>query len=318
MTGAGMKRITTGFWILALPLLLIGGADRVHAQVRSEFRPQVFGVGARSTALADTYVSEVLDVTGMYSNPAGIRMLRTSALMVSHLEEWSQNSMRDNVTLPVIRLTDQAFAVGASVNHIGKLRESPSVNYEGIQYAVSAAYAHVIAPDLTLGAGVTAHYSTASNSKLWTGFGSIGMMYTPDPVISYGLTFGSIGSNIRYQFANGTTTLFRDNLSRHLEIGATMRLPSGSRQPRVVLTFANLKVLDTDGLTYKIGIEYTPIDILSLRAGYRVDPDVATARYGMGLHLRRIRLDWAIAPSKMLDQMYQVTLSYDLSYSDSR
>lgn len=302
---------------LAVVLLAICGSVGL-SQVRSEFVPQLFGVGARSTALADTYVSEILDVTSMYANPASVRLLRSGTVSLSHLEEWSQNSMRDNLTFPVYRGAGEAIAAGASVNHIGKLRSSPSVNYEGIQYMLSVAYARELVPDLTIGFGVTGHYSTAGTSKVWTGIGSVGLLYSPDPVITYGATLGSFGNDIAYQFANGATTLLRRTLSRHLEVGATMRLPSGSNQPKFVLSFANQKILDTDGLVYKIGLEYTPIDILSLRAGYRVDPDVATARYGMGLHVKRFRLDWAIAPSKLLDQMYQVTLSYEFKSAGMR
>ena len=99
---------------------------------------------------------------------------------------------------------------------------------------------------------------------------------------------------------------------RTLQIGISLRLRLWRKDPTLTMALANEKVFRIDGLTYKGGIEFQPVRQIAFRLAYFVAPDVVYAKYGVGLNLRPLRIDYAISPSHLSDRFHEITAALSL------
>jgi long-subunit fatty acid transport protein len=63
-------------------------------------------------------------------------------------------------------------------------------------------------------------------------------------------------------------------------------------------------------ISYREGIELSPVDCLAIRGGYKSDSDIGNNFYvGMGLNLRMARLDYAFAQSNDFSNTHRISFS---------
>jgi hypothetical protein len=268
--------------------------------------------GARAASMAESFVSDAFDVGAMYWNPAALAYLQEYSLQVNHSQEQFIKSADENISLPVRLRRAETIAFGVSVNHVGYLGNQTTV-YRAIQFGYDIAYAREIAPTLSIGVNLQAQYAHSASAQRWGVSSLFGMYYSPSPEVSYGVSFGGLGTGIEYfdklEADSSHSTILRDAYSpRYLQIGATLRYPAESRDPDLVLAFANEKVFNQSGLRYKGGAEYYPWGFIALRGGYVVGPDLSYARFGWGFRTQRIHLDFSISPNSATDQAIQISL----------
>jgi hypothetical protein len=282
----------------------------MQSQTQIDYTPPTLGIGARAAALADAYISEAYDVSSMYWNPAALVFLEKSFIVMNHFQEREHNAMIESIAIPLLR-SSNALAIGASVAHLGYWKDSPQgAEFRFIQYGLDIAYARTIVPQLSLGACIGMRYGNPKTSHLNVASSSFGLVYSPSPGISYGVAYNGVGERIRYSFDSTATNLHRENQLRSLQVGASMRFPHSQLKPSVfTLTAASEKNLEKHELGYKGGLEICPIRFLALRIGYQVDPSRAAAKYGAGLRLEWLQLDYAIAPSREYDRFQQLSVS---------
>lgn len=282
----------------------------MQSQTQIGYTTPTLGIGARATALADAYIAETYDVSCMYWNPAALVFLEKSFIVMNHFQEWEHDAMIESIAIPLLK-SSNALAISASVAHLGYIKDSPQgAEFRFIQYGFDIAYARVIVPQLSLGASISMRYGQTKTSHLEVASSSFGLIYSPSPGLSYGVAYNGAGWRIRYSFDGTSTNLHRENQLRNLQIGATMRFPHSPLNPSVfTLTAASEKNLEEHGLGYKGGLEICPIRFLALRIGYQVEPSRAAAKYGAGLRLEWLQLDYAISPSREYDRFHQLSIS---------
>ena len=266
-------------------------------------------VSARTTALGDAYVALASDAGDIFGNPSTLVFLPGPSLIITHSSERKDRMMSENLGVASPLSGVSAFGLGLSVAHTGYLEDSPraTVRMRIIQYFLYVGYAQRISRPLGIGANLGFRYVQSDTYHLREFCPSIGVFYYPSPEISYGLVYKNQGSP--QQFIYDSSFVRWESASPHQSvlIGAALRLRLWAREPAVTLSLVNEKILHTKGLIYKGGIEVKPLRPLAIRIGYIVTPNTVYARYGVGLSVEPLRLDYSISPSFRADRLHEIT-----------
>jgi hypothetical protein len=294
---------------LLIFLLSVFPINVVMSQTLTSYTTPTLGIGARAAALADAYTADTHDVSSIYWNPAAVVFLQESSVLLNHRDDQVYNTLNEDVVTP-FRRGNNGIAFGASVSHLGYWKDSPQgPAFRFIQYDLNMDYARAFGPHLSLGVSINGGYGKTQSSHLWVTSASFGLLYSPYSGISYGIAYKGVGWRIRYSFDSTSTTLLRENQVRTLQMGVTMKFPrSPFKPPLLTLTAVNEKNFRENGVGYKAGIEIFPVQFLGLRIGYHVNNTSAAARYGAGLRLNGLQLDYAISPSHQDERFQEVSL----------
>lgn len=105
-----------------------------------------------------------------------------------------------------------------------------------------------------------------------------------------------------------------ENIPRNLLAGASMRFPTSiARRQILQVTLSTRKNFDIKGIAYFGGFEISPMPYVSLRLGYVGAPEnVEYASYGIGFRSGGWKLDFGMTPSRVSNEMFQVTLATSL------
>jgi hypothetical protein len=300
---------------MALLSLLTTGALR--AQITSLNPDSHTIVGARAAALADAVTSQAFDATTIYWNPAGLSYMTWSSIPVTAgIETMTANNhaMTYNVVVPLPRVKDWAFAVGGTMHQFHQSgNASPLRGLSFSQNDVAGAVSYRMMRALSLGATVEARISQSATRSLWSMSGSFGLLYVPQPGVSYGLSVQGLGSSVAYPYENPNdlNDIHIESMIRSLQMGLSISFPTERpEQPVVVLCLANQKILGQSGVVYKLGIEYWPLPIFAARMGYWVGPTSVAMKLGAALRFSKIQVDYAISSANLEPKFQQITLSY--------
>lgn len=263
-------------------------------------------MGARASAMADAYTADIYDIAVLYWNPASLSFLEKKSVMLDHFYEWKTAVMNDVVAVPIPLKGQQSLGLGASVSHLGYLRNHRPYHARAIQYGFDLGYARILSTGFSGGIRVGGRYSHSENSDFFTSSWSLGITYYPSPGISYGLVLGDIGEDV--STLNGGTLTKQASL-RRLQVGITMRYPLSLQRRLLTLALTNEKIFGETGLYYRLGFEVNPFEFAALRVGYFVGPLTAAARYGLGFKTDLFQVDYAIAPSTHSFRFQQLSLS---------
>ncbi|HUN65105.1 MAG TPA: hypothetical protein VMW43_03325 [Bacteroidota bacterium] len=305
-------------------LLCAGAAAQTLPVTQVGIAIEPVRAGARAAAMAESFVADAYDVASMYWNPAALAYLQDFDLQINHSQEQFIKSEDENISIPVHLRRSETIAFGASVNHVGYFASQSTV-YRALQFGYDVAYAREVLPTFSVGVMLQAQYAHTSASEHWGMSSLFGFYYYPEPEVSYGVSFGGLGTGIEYfdriDSAGSTvshTTILRDAYTpRYLQVGATLRYPADTHDPEFVLAFANEKIFNVSGLQYKGGAEYYPWGFIALRGGYIVTPSISYGVFGWGFRTQRIHLDFAISPNPQTDQAIQISLLVALGKATS-
>ena len=272
--------------------------------------------GTRNAAMGNANISEIYDVSGMYENPSSIVYLKNSNFILNHIQMKNNLGMLENFALPVLPGGPLMLAFGFDLYHLGYLSKYDNLADQHIlEYGYDMAAAYAVATTFSIGASASFRLGKTDNSQQWASFYSLGINYFPSADISYGVVLKGLGNGIQYLKDNELLLQAEGyQLSRSLEIGATMRYPSTSSLRRAVfkMSLANEKIFKQSGLFYKGGIEVSPFDFLQLRFGYVVGPNISETRLGFGLIFDNIILDYAFYPHQISRVLQQFSLSVNI------
>ncbi len=270
-------------------------------------------VGMRSAGLADASNADATDVSGMFWNPGSLAFLKHRSVVFSHVTDVGTHASTEQLTVAVLRSEEFAVAVNGSLMHGGTLTPEvgPVIGFKGVGGDIGASY--LLLPTLSVGVVAGVRGVTIGPERRTTGWGLAGVFYFPSPGISYGLTYGAL-RGVTYWYANAQSgVLWEPDLTQQLEIGATMSYPPRATDPVVTLSLATARVFPGVSLfSTKGGLEINPVSWASLRVGFKVGSVERVARYGIGFHLSRVRLDFAFAPSAVENRFGGVSLMVDL------
>lgn len=268
-------------------------------------------VGARTAALGDGYVSTASDAGDVFGNPATLAFLPGSSAFASHSMQRKDRMMSENGALAFTWDSGKAVGIGFSIAHTGYVRDSPRAPLRVLQYFSGVGYAQKITTWLSAGGVLGVRHAESSGYHLTEFTPSVGLFYYPLPGISYGVVYSHQGSFLQYTY-NDSSSVWKSESSRHsLQAGASLRLRLWRREPTMTLALTNEKIFGTTGLIYKGGVEVQPIQTFAFRIAYFVAPNQTYAKFGFGINLMPLRIDYAIAPSQVSDRMHDITVVFE-------
>lgn len=293
--------------VCCMPLAMIpchGYAQTPAPSDSTEFHFWYSTFDARSMALANATMADPLSSSGLYSNPGLLPFNSNQPGMVFHSAYNSQrNIFTENLTAPILNRNNKKLLLGATLLHNGPDRVLPTNNRQLLftQFNVDIAYGQMLAPSISMGFKLNIDYGRTETANSITSNASLGFIYSPSPMISYGLVYKGtgyqnewLGSGLSYyrtgQEATQITTI---ELPQRLEMGATLRFPSLTEHPDFVLSFSNEKLFGEPGLIYRGGIEIYVLDELSLLGGYFHSSMVKGGRVGLGVLFESMKINYA-------------------------
>ncbi len=286
---------------------------------------KIYKFNARTTALADATVGEPADLSVININPAGLSFVEDYKTVQANISQnWNNNMMLENFTLPAFKFDNHAFAAQFAIHHdqgpesFNILGNNPMPQPKVTMYQADVVYSLTVQDVLSL--GILNSFSFAQNSiaQYWTYYPVLGMMYAPSQSITYGITFRGLGRSVVYNVVNNSrlTTLGSQDLRETLELGAALQFPVDTDKTYLSISLANEKRFGEEGIWYKAGLELRSFSYLILRTGliFQPETDVYAPRFGIGIASDLLALDYALSYSKELYERYHqlgITLHLD-------
>lgn len=333
-----IKGLNSYLFLLILTLSLLPQPQPLLAQVNVDSSAVLYNnefLGARSTSLGHTQVSDSYSLEGVHTNPAAFLFNRGNMSVTSGLfYSGYSNIMVEHLSGVLIHNDLHLLAAAITHQHNGSenlsLNTQKDILLEFTQYNFSLYYATKLTSTLGIGGGISGVYGSTEFDSKWAANSNIGFYYTPSPSVSYGLAYSglggnsnNLGANLRYTYNDHLaspdrppgTQITYESLSHQLEIGATFRFPTLTDQPDFTLSFANKKIFGTEGMIYKIGLEFFPTSPVVLRTGYYFrNEGLNGLRAGFGLRAGSAMIDYAFsgAMTGLNGNAHQVSLSFKL------
>ena len=286
-------------FLLVFVMFITTGLSHSWAQVIDPaFRGDPRFSGARGAALGGALGSDAYDIETLYWNPAGINTIARPGIMASHRHDWDLAVYEEGIAARLVKSGGHALAASVRVIHAGSIGQVKDLKFR--QFSGDIAYAYELITDFSFGilAGVRMGSTDAGST---TGYSmSLGILYSPSPSVSYGLTMRDLGRSLEYlpqSIAAGARPTLDEFRPAAMEISSTLRFPSKSRSHFLQILVAVEHNMITKEYLYRGGLEVLLTDFLAARLGY-VNAPVTQANGGLGLMLGRLELDYAIMPRK--------------------
>lgn len=265
------------------------------------------GVGSRPLGMGEAFTGMIEDINSIYYNPAGLGTMRYPVLSVMH-QELILDSRFENISA-AFPVYDGFMGISSSLfwvppfekididgNEVGTVQFYNMSNV--LAYGMSLGFAEV-------GGSLKYIYQRIDTLQLHSYAFDIGIlkrlyMYSPfdAPVRNF-----SIGMSIQ----NVGTKAMDDPLPRLVRLGASYKLTKwfAFNLDMIENLISSSDIYDftygfDESFRVNTGVEFTYLDLLALRAGYRFN-DAGTYSFGMGFNY----------------QVNKVNFSADASYSDA-
>ena len=316
-----MKRtVATILFITGACMALeVGETGLNHLRIQPDARIQ--GMGGVSLGVAD-------NPQALFANPAGLSR-EGRALALNYLpypggvhigsiifQPTRNTSSRDTPSRNTpSRNTPLRFSVGAFYLNSGQMRLTSPTNEDLGTFAyhvinLGGTVAYPIIEKLAVGANLKANLAAADSNLQIAVAGDAGFMATD---LLPGLAVGLVVQNIAYE----VTPFVEERSAMPLGIGGGV---SYAGVKNLLLGLDVSKPFDAP-LIVRGGIEFLPVDLLALRAGYSTQgnawktgegADVLVGfSLGLGIHeVAGVSVDYAITPALDLGLFHRISLTY--------
>jgi hypothetical protein len=250
----------------------------------------------------------------MYWNPASLVFAQNDVILANYALEkiyGNDNVMTENIVFPVSTPSDWNFGFGLTLSHAGivSIPDDPNAGLNFRQYGLEVAVARRLNKFFSIGLITNSWYGKGSSLGLGAISTAVGAFYAPSPGVRYGAVYQGVGWGVDYGVVDGQTVPSRTTLSQSLQVGLSLSFPARVEKQFIVFTIANQKLFGVAGLVYKGGVEVIPVDALALRIGYWVGPESVAAKFGAGVLLGTLRIDYASSLTKLEPQFHQISVS---------
>jgi hypothetical protein len=305
-----------GYWIVAL-LSLIGLLQGLSwGSVGSEGAAFLeIPVGAGPAAMGAAYSALANDAYAPTWNPAGLGFLAGPQIAGQHLAYLdSLHYEYASAVVPLPRSAECASAVdcpgsalGASVQYLGSgdltgrdVSGNPTGDFSSYYAAYDLAYGRSLSEQLALGLTAKIIHAKIDDMSASAYAVDLGSIYRVRPNFALAATLTNLGTPLKF-FDQG------DSLPLEFHVG-------GGFEPSPHWLFSAEGVVPKTGLaSFHVGGQWRPIEVLSLRTGYRTDTvkelsALAGYSLGVGLHAWGQELAYAWLPYGDLGTTHYISL----------
>ncbi|MBI4179622.1 PorV/PorQ family protein [bacterium] len=261
-------------------------------------------VGTRAVAMGRTMTAIPDGIGAVYGNPAGLLKIHDKELSFTH-NEWLADINYSHIGYG-LPLTDRtAIALSASLLDFGKIEGRDLTGFRtgtvrGFDQLVGFTLAYRRSPKMGIGMTGKAMREKLDEDKAKAVAFDFGMIYQTDlPGLFIGATVQNLGSRIKF-------VQQVDPLPFTYRLGAAWNL----QEWRLQLGADLLRRRDSQ-TEYNVGLEYRPIRLLGLRAGYSSENDLDNGlTAGFGVDFRALHFDYAYVPYGVLGNTHRMTLTF--------
>lgn len=271
-------------------------------------------VSARAVAMGGAFTAMTDDANALYWNPAGIASIDEPVITTSYsnyLMDMQAGFLgwvnpREN---DVIGVSLNYFYGGSFIRTTLSEPQGTGDEFSSNNIAIAGSYSKMIFPMFS--AGITGRfvYSTIDTYSGTAALLDFGTIYQPG--FFEDLTLGLAIRNVGLQ----TKAFYQENdpMPTEIGLGATCKLLNGS-----LLASADFIYPFQSDIDFALGVEYSPIESLALRAGGNLhDKDASEAAdggftdamsFGLGTKWQQFGVDYAFKPFADLGNIHRISL----------
>jgi hypothetical protein len=319
--------------ILALAALGVASAssDDFNKAGRSSMQFVKIGVGARQTAIGEASIALVRDANAAFWNPAAIAGVTGVEGSFSY-NQWIGDLKYYAAAAAVRWPSVGIFALSLGSLDYGNIQEAlvrssgtssdtrTGATFTGKDVLVGLSYSREFSDQLSV--GVTAKYL---QEKLFVYSSDmfafdVGTFYdTGFKGIRFAMSFQNFGKSVKFLDKSDREEGYDIPLVFRIGVATDVFAPEGAflslgKDHRLALAFEALNTNDY-GERYHIGGEYTLLDFLSLRGGYRFNYAEGNVSFGVGIQHAlsgvTVRLDYSYVSYEYLNSPHRITLTVD-------
>jgi len=278
-----MKHIFIAVFILIFALNSF--ADAPNGLAFLKISPDV-----RSSGMGETGVAAGDQRAASYYNPALLGGMDSRGLSFAH-HKWIQDVGVNFLEAHFkSKLNFGFFVVSTGVEDI-EIRTNPTpepISYvDSRDLALGADFSYTIMSNLHLGLGAKYIYEHLYSDNT-DGFAlDIGALYSVKENLDFGVSVNNIGVMSEMYDENPTLPLTA-------RFGGAYKFSTGSGGSIMIAAGGNY--VNEDEFRGNFGLEYVPIDLIAIRAGYLYNYDDRTLAAGIGLRWKNLGLDFAYVP----------------------
>jgi len=261
------------------------------------------GAGARASGMGGAFTAIADDPSAIYWNAAGLGIIKSPGFALTY-NRWFMDTMFSQFLFAYPFSTG---ALGADIVYMN-LGEMPLRDEFGT--ATGAIYPYIIGGSLGYGVSFGVFSTGAAVKIIRQSGGNVsneafaadaGMLFKTG-IFSAGLSLQNAGNGSGY------------SLPMNINAGAAVKFVNTAEH--ALLIDVDSQYLFKDDFSMSVGAEYTFMDLLTLRTGYKAyfgqfDPEgLKGISAGMGIKIANIKVDYAIAPYGDLGTTHRMTLSY--------
>jgi len=262
------------------------------------------GIGARPLALGEAYVALADDISAIYWNPAGLVQLRRPEVGFTY-NKWFEDIGYHffGYSQPV---NDSVFAFSVYYLGGGDVEGSddsgnPTGEFSVYDLAFAFSYSRKLIDGLSAGLNFKFIREKLEDEAANAFAFDLGALYkTGINNLDVGLNIQNIGTTIKFVKESASLPL-------NWKFGLAYKLFPGNPL-NLTLDFNKLK---NKGIYFGLGAECWITDYLALRIGSKFDPDIKDrVRFGLGLKVKNLRLDYAYTPHKIMGDTHQFSVGF--------
>lgn len=256
-------------------------------------------VGAGPAALGSAYTALANDAYAPIYNPAGLGFLSSTQLTAQHLSFLqSMNYEFGSFVIPLGHSQDDdkpTKALGTSIQYLGSgdiagtdPAGNPIGSFTTNYTAYSLAYGQKLTDKLSLGLTGKAINAKIADVSATAYAADLGSLYQVTDNLKLAATYTNLGSKLTFSSQD-------DSLPEAFHLGAAYQIQNHLR------TTLEGVYSKTGLVSGRFGAEWTPIEAISLRAGYRTDTTnqlsaMAGMTVGLGVHVFGQEFSYAWLP----------------------
>lgn len=271
--------------------------------------------------MAGAYTALSDDITALYWNPAGLAQLTRQELHITHNESFEDTRhdfagyARPLANGDVIAGALYGFYTPKDIERRSGLNEDdpfePVTGVEGLfqsyDIAGHAAWARFVKPQIALGAGLKVLQQTIDDSSAYAAAADLGALYlSPTLPLSIGFAAQHMGTPVKF-------------INKAYDLPFTLRLGGVWRWNRRIVTTLDFSKPIDNFLFAAAGAEYAPVEMLSLRCGYRYRwnglelGDLSGFSGGIGFNVTLngsdLKFDYAFTPYGVLGNAHRFSIT---------
>lgn len=261
-------------------------------------------VGTRAVSMGRTMTAIPDGINAVYGNPAGLLKIHDKELTMTY-NDWLADIKYSHLGFGTPMSDKTAIAFSGSFLDFGKIEARDLTGFpigtaRGFDQMLAFTLAYRRSPTLGIGLTAKALREKLDDEKAKAVAFDFGMIQqTGVPGLFLGAAVQNLGSRIKFvQQADPLPFTYRIGAAWHLF------------EWRLQLGADILKRRDSD-IEYNAGLEYRPIRLLALRAGYSTENDLDDGiTAGFGIDISSLHMDYAYVPYGVLGNTHRMTLTF--------